>query len=130
MKNYVLTILASCLCSMSVQGAAGGAKAASPAAKSKKLEGMDYTSARKIILRHGWKPVGGACEGVLADTCAKFPEIDVCSGVYPGYCAMKFGLRDRCLHVQTIGGWPPSQHTRVDGVTLRYRRCVKAAIPE
>ena len=125
MKSYARATLASCLCLVSVQGTAGGANTAPPAVNAKKLENGYYASAREIILRNGWKPLGGICEGVLADTCAKFPEIDVCSGVYPGYCDLKFFRRNRCLFVLTIGGWPGDKYTQVKDVTFRRGRCVK-----
>jgi hypothetical protein len=106
MKSYAPAILASCLYLMSVQGAAGGARAAPRAAKSNKLEGMDYISARKIILSHGWKPASGPCDGVPAKICASFPEIEVCSGVSPGYCSILFVRGRGCLSVITIGEYP------------------------
>jgi hypothetical protein len=106
MKSYALAILASCLCLMSVQGVAGGAKAAPRAAKGNKLEGMDYTSARKIILSHGWKPASGPCDGVPAKSCASFPEIEVCSGVSPGYCSIVFVRERGCLRIITAGDEP------------------------
>jgi hypothetical protein len=76
------------------------------AAESNKLEGMDYLSARKIILSYGWKPVGGGCDGVRASRCAKFPEIEVCSVVYPGHCSILFVRGRGCLSVMTIGAVP------------------------
>lgn len=84
---------------------------------------------RKIILRHGWKPVGGACEGVDDQTCARFPEIDVCSGVSPGYCTLIFFRRNRCLFVLTANQEPGSNDTEVEEVTIGRGRCVKDAIP-
>jgi hypothetical protein len=117
MRLCALAILASCLCLMSVQGVARGAKAA----RSNKLEGMDYISARKIILSHGWKPVGGPCDGVLASSCTRFPEIEVCSVVYPGHCSTRFVRGRGCLSVITIGAVPGgywAMDTLVDQVSF------------
>jgi hypothetical protein len=64
MRNCALAIMASCLGLISLQGSVGGAKTAPPTAKKSKLKGMDYVSARKMILSHGWKPASGPCDGV------------------------------------------------------------------
>lgn len=130
MRSYALAILASCLCLVGVEGTSGGASAAPPEFNVKKLETRYYTSARKVILRNGWKPLGGICEGVLVETCAKFPEIDVCSGVYPGYCDLKFFRRNRCLFVLTVGGWPGDKYTEVSSVTFGNGPCKKNTTPE
>jgi hypothetical protein len=102
MRIGAFAILVSCLCLANVHGMARGAKAAKP----NNLEGMDYASARKIILSQGWKPVGGPCDGVLDGSCASFPEIEVCSVVYPGHCSILFVRRHDCLSVITVGAVP------------------------
>jgi hypothetical protein len=108
---------------------APSAQAASSSPRPVKLEDMDYFHARKIILDYGWKPIGGPCEDLVSkSTCAKFPEIDVCSGVGPGYCSMVFVREKRCLYLLTRGGSPQDEaggDTHVDAVTFRRGRCAK-----
>jgi hypothetical protein len=107
---------------------AANAQAASSGAKAMKLERMDYFNARKIILGYGWKPIGGPCVQVDEDTCARFPEIDTCSGVWPAPCAMVFVKKDRCLYIGTYGGQPVGDEpgdTHVDSVQFRRGPCSK-----
>jgi hypothetical protein len=99
-------------------------------AKPEKLEGMDYFSARTIILRYGWKPVKGACEGstIVTGTCSLFPEIDVCSLSFPILCTMRFEKEDRCLFVRTEGESGPTEDggvAVVDAVSFRKGSCAK-----
>ena len=78
-----------------------------------KLEGMDYTEARKVILAMDWVPLAGACEGIMGDqTCRRFPEIGNCSGTGLGFCDMHFERRGRCLTIITVGGYPDGE---IDG---------------
>src|ERR1700743_3373940 len=80
----------SCLACLVMAGFAAGAQAASSSPQPLKLEHLDYFPARKIILRHGWKPLGGGCPNVNQATCKRFPEAVSCAGVWPGNCAMVF----------------------------------------
>jgi hypothetical protein len=91
------------------------------------LEHMDYASARKVILADGWSPVLGHCEQVSKDTCARFPEIDSCSGVGLGYCGMVFVKQRKCLYVVTTGGQPDGggKYLTVETVTFRHGQCSK-----
>jgi hypothetical protein len=107
---------------------AANAQAASSGTKAVKLEHMDYFNARKIILGYGWKPIGGPCVQVNEDTCARFPEIDTCSGVWPAPCIMIFAKENRCLFVGTYGGQPIRDEpgdTHVDSVQFRRGPCSK-----
>jgi hypothetical protein len=92
-----------------------------------KLEGMEYLEARKVILGFGWRPSSGDCSGPDVDerTCAKYPEIDTCTGVGIGLCGMKFVRRNRCLVLITIGGAPQRQagDTLVRDVTFLRGPC-------
>jgi hypothetical protein len=102
--------------------------ATSTPAKPLKLEGMDYFHARKIILGYGWKPIGGPCGQVSKETCARFPEIDDCSGVQAAPCGMVFIKQDRCLYVGTSGGQPEGDEagdTHVDSVEFKNGPCSK-----
>jgi hypothetical protein len=104
---------------------AAGAQPAPPAAK---LEHMDYFNARKIILGYGWKPIGGPCSQIDEASCARFPEIDICSGVAAAPCAMIFVRNGRCLFIGTTGGRPVSDEpgdTHVDSVQFRRGPCSK-----
>ena len=85
--------------------APSGMQVADQSSSPTRLEGMGYLAARRTILGYGWEPITGGC---LEDDseCASFPEIHVCSGVAPGYCAMVFARRNRCLYVTTSGGPP------------------------
>lgn len=103
-------------------------KAAAPGLNPKKLAHMDYFLARKAIVKDGWKPVSGPCEQVSEEECAQFPEIDACSGVAPGYCALAFQKQDRCLYVTTTGGWPKGRErtdVHVEEATPRPGPCSK-----
>ena len=113
---------------LGMQGSTHIAQAASRSVQSEKLERMDYTRARNIILGYGWKPMSGACEQVSENTCARFPEIGSCSGVAPGYCGMVFVKQDKCLYLTTTGGEPEGDRdgdTRVETVTFRGGPCSK-----
>ena len=104
------------------------AQAASSGAKAVKLEHMDYFHARKIILGYGWRLIGGPCSQVSKETCDRFPEIEVCSGVWPAPCVMIFVKQDRCLIVGTFGGEPVGDEegdTHVDSVEFRRGPCPK-----
>ena len=72
-----------------------------------KLEGMDYSKARRTIVGYGWTPTPGECvQGTSEQACKSFPEIGNCSGTGLGFCDMNFTRRDRCLSVVTTGGPP------------------------
>ncbi|MBA4768440.1 MAG: hypothetical protein H2049_12530 [Porphyrobacter sp.] len=93
-----------------------------------RLEDMAYPDAREVILGMGWIPAGEDCGGggTGETTCADFPEIDYCSGVGPGYCAMTFRRGDRCLDVLTTEGAPERGVTGrpyVKDVTFRKGPC-------
>jgi hypothetical protein len=123
MNRKVLLSAMSCLIFLGAQ-----ALAAPPISKPPKLEHMDYFHARKIILGYGWKPLGGPCLQVSADTCAHFPEIASCSGVEAAPCGMVFVKQDRCLYVGTSGGDPVGDaegDTHVESVTFRSGPCSK-----
>lgn len=103
------------------------AKAAVQSSTSSRLEGMGYLAARRIILGYGWEPMTGACLEDRSE-CVRFPEIHVCSGVAPGYCAMVFTRRNRCLYVTTSGGPPiagEERDTHVIEVGFRRGPCSK-----
>ncbi|HEY1606013.1 MAG TPA: hypothetical protein VGF77_10510 [Allosphingosinicella sp.] len=103
------------------------ANVGSPVHRSLKLEGMTYDAARKIILGYGWKPVVGRCE-FDEDICALFPEIESCSDVDPGYCAMVFVKGNRCLYLGTSGGAPQragDYDTHVIDVKFKRSPCRK-----
>ena len=93
-----------------------------------KLVHIDYFLARKAIFDDGWRPVSGPCEQVSGRECARFPEIESCSGVAPGYCAMAFVKQDRCLYVVTTGGEPTNrkgEDAHVEKITPRPGPCSK-----
>ena len=101
-----------------------------PTAKPAKLEGMDYVSARKVILRYGWKPLPGNCGGGGAGnlTCSTYPEIGNCSGSGDGFCDMTFARPNRCLIVVTVGGAPDAKKQGepvVRDVQFRRENCSK-----
>jgi hypothetical protein len=106
-------------------------QAASFDAKLAKLDHMDYYFAREKILAAGWKPLIGGCNRFIQETCAHFPEVDVCSGVAPGYCSMVFVKEERCLYVGTSGGEPQADvkygDTHIDDVTFRPAPCSKSS---
>ena len=109
-------------------GFAAGAQAASSGEQPMKLEHMDYSQARKIILRQGWKPLTGGCRDPSQTTCDHFPEIDICSSVWPAPCAMSFVRQDKCLLVTTSGGEPVDDmpgDTHVEYVTVDDGPCAK-----
>lgn len=105
----------------SSRGAAG--------ADRRRLEGMDYNLARRIIVdEYGWMPLRGACDGAGVSTgdCAASPEIDVCAGTGLGRCVMRFDKPGRCLIVGTIGGPPDGVvdgEPEVDRVTFLDGAC-------
>lgn len=89
-----------------------------------RLEGMDYVPARRIILSYGWVPAHGLCRDMTESECASFPEIDMCSGVFPAYCGMTFTRRNRCLYVTTSAGPPVAGQEESDThiVSVEFRR--------
>jgi hypothetical protein len=99
-----------------------------PAASAKKpikLEGMEYSKARRVILGYGWTPWTGHCEAD-PQTCAAFPEVDVCSASFPIQCGMRFVRRGSCLMVGTAGEAPPGfeeGEPHVEGVHFRRSSC-------
>jgi hypothetical protein len=120
LKSLVLTAVA--LCAILDAGFAGAAK------RPGKLEGMGYLAARKVILSYGWRPVPSEPCNTDKDTCKSFPEVESCSGVDPGYCAMVFIRQKRCLYLTTEGGQPiPNQErdTHVTDVLFRQGPCSK-----
>lgn len=93
-----------------------------------RLEDMSYPDAREVIVGMGWIPAGEDCGGggTGETTCADFPEIDSCSGVNEGYCAMTFRRGDRCLDVLTTEGPPErgvSHRPYVKEVSFRKGPC-------
>jgi hypothetical protein len=85
---------------------ADGSAAVARSTKAPKLEGMGYDRARNLILRYGWKPFPGECSGVESVTSARYPELNNCQGVSPGYCDMTFSKKNRCLIVVTLESPP------------------------
>lgn len=88
---------------------AGPPRTGEAGADDRRLEGMDYNEARKIIVgEYGWTPQQGACEGAgaIAESCRSFPEVETCSGTGLGLCTMFFSRLKRCLLIATIGGPP------------------------
>jgi hypothetical protein len=117
-------------CALLCLASAGAARAqpAPPTAKDVKLEHMDYFNARKIILGYGWKPIGGPCSQIDEASCARFPEIDIFSGVGAAPCIMIFVRNGRCLLIGTTGGQPVGDEpgdTHVDSVQFRRGPCSK-----
>jgi hypothetical protein len=101
-----------------------------PTAKTTNLEGMDYVSARKVILGYGWQPLPGNCGGGGASnlTCSTYPEIGNCSGSGVGFCDMTFVRPNRCLVVVTVGGAPDAKkhgESVVRDVQFRRGTCSK-----
>ena len=123
MKRITLTTAATVMLLHPTIAATAGMSPSGPA----KLEGMEYLEARKVILGYGWRPSNGDCGGPDVDeqTCAKYPEIDHCTGVGIGLCGMEFVRRDRCLILITIGGAPQDQpgDTLVRDVTFLRGPC-------
>lgn len=104
-----------------------GLKAAAPRGRPVRLEGMAYVPARRIILGYGWVPAPGPCQvgsGLEASDCESFPELDVCSGVSPGFCSIVFTRRGLCLDIITTGGPPVVGQVRGDTEVFRvhFRR--------
>jgi len=117
-----------CLIAVAVGGFGLAAYAAPKSSSPMKLDHMDYGRARKIILRNGWKPMGGPCEQVSESTCFHFPEIGVCTGVSPDFCGMTFVKENRCLSITTSGDEPDGDNpgaSRVVDVTIRPGPCSK-----
>jgi hypothetical protein len=103
--------------------------AASAAVRPARLEGMEYLKARRIILGYGWRPFRGACSGVVGpQSCARFPEIDNCSGTGEGLCSMAFARGGRCLILVTAGSAPADQpgDTVVRDVTFNRGVCERS----
>jgi len=102
---------------------------AKAAKKTLRLEGVEYPTARRIILGYGWKPVPGNCGGggIDEEGCARFPEVGNCSGVWPAYCDMHFARRNRCLDLVTMHGAPQGLpgDIHVRDVTFSRGPCVK-----
>ena len=114
-----------------ISTADGHSRSSNGAARPAKLEGMAYQTARKIILSYGWKPWFGHCEADPG-TCAKYPEVDVCSASFPISCGMRFVRRGWCLGVGTEGEAPPgvaAGQPIVTGVTFRRTSCQKLFQP-
>lgn len=126
-----LALGAAALAGLSQPGPLDMANAAAPRSRPLRLEGMDYLPARRIILGYGWQPMVGPCEAIDDSECAAFPEIDTCSGVWPGYFHMVFMRRNRCLDVVTRGGEPEAgqeqSDTIVRDVSFLHGRCWRAA---
>jgi hypothetical protein len=105
------------------------AGASAPRSSPPRLEGMDYRSARRIILGYGWQPVTGPCWGVSESDCASFPEIDSCSCCGQAPCGMFFRRRNWCLIVSTLGASPvigrEESDTVVTNVYFRRGHCSK-----
>lgn len=93
----------------------------------RRLEGMSYIEARSIILHLGWTPINGTCVLVSANECSAFPEIQSCSGVGQGECALAFAKASKCLYVVTYGGEPSpsSRDTIVTSVSFRRTPCFR-----
>jgi hypothetical protein len=60
-------------------------------------EGINYAVARRIIIKHNWKPwhpkndtFGMCTNDPVPDVCKEFPEIDGCTGVGPLFCRLQF----------------------------------------
>ena len=111
MKRWVVCALMACVCLPAAQAAP---------AKPIKLERMEYSKARQIILGYGWKPVRGDCTGgngsPWGEACARFPEIDNCMGT--GQCDMVFSKPGQCLIVFTAG-----EYGTTDSVIFRHTAC-------
>ena len=116
---------------LSTQSFAQPTLPASHGAKPPKLEGMEYPKARKIILGYGWVLSPGNCTGIdrnYDNSCARFPEIENCSGTGVGYCDMDFAKPGQCLTVTTVGGPPGNagkgEETIVDEIYFSRHRCL------
>lgn len=97
------------LAAMVIFGCSQPLYAASKSSAPLKVNNMEYVRARKIILKNGWKPVGGPCEQVSESTCFHFPEIGICTETSPGFCGMVFVKNDQCLSLQTRGDPPDGE---------------------
>ena len=129
MTRNILSILMSASVIITAQCLPTITHATSASSKPPKLEYMDYSSARKIILSYGWSPMPGPCKQVSNTTCSRFPEIESCSGVGLGYCGMLFVKQNRCLYLLTTGGPPESDtedYAQVEQVTFRHGPCSKS----
>ena len=85
-----------------------------------KLEGMEYSKARRIILSYGWKPRTGHCVADR-DTCANYPEVEACSASSPINCGMVFVRHGSCLMMGTEGETPPSDWGQLPVVAVHFR---------
>lgn len=92
---------------------------------SSKLEGMNYDKARGVIISYGWQPFHGECNGVSNDICRKYPEIETCQGVAPGYCAMSFEMKGKCLSVLTLEAPPGSDDDTFVKSLDFHARCIR-----
>jgi len=107
--------------------ATGNPAVAASATRPARLEGMDYDTARSVILGFGWTPFPGGCGGppVHEATCARYPELGYCQGNGRGFCGMTFTKPDRCLYLTTVEA-PPGQgfgYTVVYDVHFARRSC-------
>ncbi len=75
-----------------------------------RLEGMDYESARTVILGYGWKPHPTESGGpdVKQSISSHYSELGYCQGTGRGECGMTFTKDARCLFVATVES-PPGQ---------------------
>ena len=102
-RYFVLTFIAIVI---APQGALLAAPRIAANEKPLRLARMDYSPARALILKNGWRPLGGPCSQVDKNTCEHFPEIGSCTMVSPSYCGMVFVKNDQCLYVVTTGDGP------------------------
>ena len=134
MRMVFLALSAVCLGSLAQPFPSDSLNAAVPRSRPARLEGMRYVPARRIILSYGWAPMPGPCEvsaGLQASDCESFPELDVCSPVWPGYCSIVFTRRGLCLDILTTGGPPVAGlergYTQVLRAGIRRGRCFRVA---
>jgi hypothetical protein len=134
MNRVLLALSAVSLASLAQPVPSYSLNAAAPRSRPARLEGMAYVPARRIILSHGWVPTPGPCEvsaGLAASDCESFPELDVCSAVWPGYCSIVFTRRGVCMDILTTGGPPAAgqerSETEVYRVHFRRGRCFRVA---
>lgn len=88
------------------------------------LEGMHYLKARAMLIKMGWKPSAGNCQGSGASEaiCREFPEIGYCSGVAPAPCALYFVRSSRCMVIGTRYG-PPGPDAVITDVQFTPAPC-------
>jgi hypothetical protein len=122
-RPFGLTALLFLTMSAGVAAASRAAHVMEP--KAAKLEGMDYDTARRVILGYGWRPWSGPCYSVSGG-CKRYPEIHACSASLPVRCGMNFVQKGRCLIVDTTGEAPPGFEPRepvVSDVTFWRGSC-------